>query len=85
MDSYQLGPNPRATEAMSKLELQWILFVLVRVISWIVLLWDVIDDPRNHTNQHEQETSGFLTQSLPRCGTDSSITAYLVDFAAPVC
>ncbi|HJX92548.1 MAG TPA: hypothetical protein VJ372_18755, partial [Pyrinomonadaceae bacterium] len=24
--------------------------VLVRVISWIVLLWDVIADPRNHTN-----------------------------------
>ena len=24
--------------------------------SWMVLLYDIKDDPRNHTNQHEQKT-----------------------------
>src|SRR5258705_13957419 len=55
-----------AEETVSKLECALGLLVLVRVISWIVLLWDVIADPRNHTNLHETKptVSRVLTQSL---------------------
>jgi hypothetical protein len=45
------------------------LFVLVRVISWIVHLAEIIEDPRNHTNQHEQKLTrnwivGFCAKAL---------------------
>lgn len=34
--------------------LRSLLFVLFRVISWIILLMRPTNDPRNHTNQHEE-------------------------------
>ena len=32
-------------------------FVFVRVISWIACLAENEEDPRNHTNEHEQEAT----------------------------
>jgi hypothetical protein len=49
-----------------KREFAWDFLVSVRVISWIGQSREHTDDPRNHTNLHEQELNGLsLTRSLP--------------------